>query len=239
MLKRALRDYAGAQAFHPTWGGIFVNPFFIARRGLAREMAAMAPELKGNLLDVGCGSKPYARLFTVDSYVGLDIDTPATRALGKADFFYDGGRFPFKDHAFDAVLCNEVLEHVFDARAFLAEIVRVMRPGALLLLTVPFVWDEHEQPRDFARYSSFGLRWLLEQEGLVLTQQRKLAADASVVFQLANAYLYKALPRSAALRYLVCALVMAPISALGLLLGKLLPANADLYLDQVVLARKP
>jgi hypothetical protein len=101
------------------------------------------------------------------------------------------------------------------------------------------VWDEHEQPWDYARYSSFGLKSLLKRNGFIVVEQRKTNADARVLFQLINAYLYKILHTpSANVNLVVCAVVMAPFTLLGILLGKLLPANPDLYLDQVVLARR-
>jgi hypothetical protein len=71
-----------------------------------------------------------------------------------------------------------------------------------------------------------------------LVAQRKIGTDVSVLFQLANAYLYKLLPASRFVHRVVCAGVMAPISLTGVALGALLPANADLYLDQAVLAPK-
>jgi SAM-dependent methyltransferase len=237
-VKRALREFARVQAFVPTWAGILVNPSFIARRGLARAMAELAPALGGRVLDVGCGTKPNANFFSVDEYIGLDVASDASRSLGMADVLYDGSALPFEAGSFDGIVCNQVLEHVFEPDRFLSELHRVLRPHAPMLLTVPFVWDEHEQPLDYARYSSFGLKALLERHGFVLQEQRKIGADVSVLFQLANAYLYKILPARSAVRYAACALLMAPISAAGIVLGKLLPGNADLYLDQVVLARK-
>ena len=237
-MRRALADYVRRQSFRPTWGGVFFNPFFIARRGLARAMAELAPALTGRLLDVGCGSKPYAGLLSVDQYVGLEIDSERARALGAADVHYRGGEFPLDSGSFDSILCNQVLEHVFDPDAFVAEMHRVLKPQGLLLLTVPFVWDEHEQPFDYARYSSFGLKALLERHGFAVIEQRKIGTNVSVLFQLANAYLYKVLPASRAVQLVACALVMAPLSLMGMALGRLLPANADLYLDQAVLARK-
>lgn len=199
----------------------------------------MAPHMKGRLLDVGCGRKPYRDMFAVDEYVGLEIDTPQNRADKRADYFYDGVLFPFTDHGFDGVVCNQVLEHVFTPNQFLGEIRRVLKPGGVLLLTVPFVWDEHEQPRDYARYSSFGLKSLLEKNGFEVVSQRKISADVRVLFQLINAYLYKTLwTRWPVVNLLICATVMAPFNILGMLLYKLLPANPDLYLDQAVLARK-
>lgn len=234
-----LRTRWHKEQFDPGWLGLFVNPFFIARRNLMRAMRDVAPRLGGALLDVGCGTQPYRALFRADRYVGLDIANAATRARGVADLFYDGGAFPVADGEFDSVLCNQVLEHVFNPDPFVAEIARALRPGGHLLLTVPFVWDEHEQPFDYARYSSFGLAALLKRNGFEIIEQRKLTADSSLFFQLLNAYLYKLvarLPRIACLAVEI--LLMAPLSLLGLVFGALLPRSPDLYLDQLVLARR-
>lgn len=227
------------QMFFPGWIGVFVNPFYLARAGLRDAIAAMAPKLTGRLLDVGCGTKPYRSLFAVDAYIGLDIDSAASRQRGIADQLYDGKAFPFADGSFDSILCNQVLEHVFSPDIFLGEIARVLKPNGKLLLTVPFVWDEHEQPYDYARYSSFGLSALLERQGLKLVQHKKLGADASILFQLANAYLFKVtqgVPRPISL--LMTVTVMAFINIAGLLARRLLPNNPDLFLDQAVLAEK-
>jgi SAM-dependent methyltransferase len=228
------------QFFNPGPLGWLVNPFYFARRGLRREVGALAGALTGEVLDVGCGRKPYRELVPAARYVGLDVDSPVTRALGTADLFYDGGKFPLADAAFDGVLCSEVLEHVFTPEVFLGEIHRVLRPGGHLLLTVPFVWDEHEQPYDFARYSSFGLRALLERTGFEIIEHRKSVADSRVLFQLANDYLYKiTLTRSRALNFFAQLGLMAPVSLAGILAGRVLPNNPDFYLDNIVLARKP
>ena len=227
------------QNFYPDLLGIFVNPFYIARAGLCNAMTELAPRLSGKLLDVGCGSKPYQSLFAVDTYIGLDIDSESTRKRGIADKLYIGGQFPFPNSEFDSLLCNQVLEHVFNPEEFLGEINRVLKPGGKFLLTVPFVWDEHEQPYDYARYSSFGLRALLEKEGLQILQHKKLGGDASIIFQLTNAYLYKItqhLPKP--IKLLFTATVIAFFNLLGILAAKVLPDNPDLFLDHVVLAEK-
>lgn len=228
------------QVFFPGWIGVFVNPFYFARSGLHKAMVECAPKLTGRLLDVGCGSKPYRSLFAVDAYIGLDIDNDLSRQRGMADYFYDGNAFPFVDGTFDSALCNQVLEHVFNPNEFLGEIARILKPGGKLLLTVPFVWDEHEQPYDFARYSSFGLRTLLERQGFRVIFHEKLGADPSVMFQLANAYLFKitqGFPKFVNL--LITVTVMAFFNLLGLLARRLLPGNPDLYLDQIILVEKP
>jgi SAM-dependent methyltransferase len=135
------------------------------------------------------------------------------------------------------VLCNQVLEHVFNPDFFLREIGRVLKPGGKLLLTVPFLWDEHEQPYDYARYSSFGLAALLRRNGFCVIQQDKLGTDAAIVFQVANAYFFKVTshwPRP--LRLPLTIPVFAINNLLGLIAAGLLPRNADLYLDNMVIA---
>jgi SAM-dependent methyltransferase len=189
----SLRQWVREAQFRPGPGGLLLNPFHLARRSLWRAMERSAPALKGSLLDVGCGTRPYRSLFRVDRYVGLEIDTPMARQRGIADAFYEGTHFPFADGEFGSVLCNQVLEHVFNPDVFLGEIRRVLQPGGRMLLTVPFVWDEHEQPYDYARYSSFGLKALLERNGFVVEEHRKLLDDFGLVLQLVNAYLYKVL----------------------------------------------
>lgn len=235
----ALKRRIIADAHRPGWVGAVFNPFYLARRALWRAIEDEAHRLSGNLLDVGCGSKPYRTLFHVDRYVGLDIDTPRTREQGAADHFYDGRSFPFADANFDAVLCNQVLEHVFEPDAFIAEIRRVLRPGGRVLLTVPFVWDEHEQPYDFARYTSFGLTALFERNGFRIVGHRRLLADATLFCQLFNAYVFKvSRSRSTLINAIITLLVTAPVTIAGLSVVRLLPDNDDLYLDQLVIAER-
>lgn len=234
-----LRCYYRQQMFFPSLLALFFNPFYFARKNLASAISELSTHIHGHLLDVGCGTKPYRSLFEVESYRGLDIDSSITRERGIADDLYDGTLFPYQNETFDSALCNQVLEHVFNPDRFLTEIYRVLKPGGKLLLTVPFVWDEHEQPFDYARYSSFGLKALLEKNGFKIISHQKLAADATILFQLTNAYLFKLSQRWPRLvKQLFTATVMATVNILGLVAGKLLPRNPDLFLDHVVLAEK-
>jgi len=234
-----LRAWWRGQQYEPTAAGLLVNPFYFARRGLREGLGEFLPALAGEVLDVGCGRKPYRHLTSATRYVGVDIDTPATRALAAADHYYDGRTLPFPDASFDAVLCSQVLEHVFTPAEFLREINRVLRPGGVLLLATPFVWDEHEQPQDFGRYSSFGLPDLVRQAGFVPESSRKTCADFRAVTQLASGYLYKVTrSRRTLVNVFVQLALIAPTNVAGGLLAWLLPANPDLYLDNIILARK-
>lgn len=227
------------QQFTPNGWGLLVNPYYFARRGLYLGLAEFFPSLHGRVLDVGCGRKPYRHLVPVGEYVGLELDTLELRDLGAADLYYSGGSFPVPDASFDAVICSQVLEHIFTPMDFLEEIRRVLRPGGSLLLTTPFAWDEHSQPDDFGRYSSFGLVHLLRNSGFEMISQRKTCADGRTLVQLGTGYLYKILrSRHRSLNLLVQLLVLAPLNIAGGVLAWLLPANPDLYLDNVVLVRK-
>ena len=62
-----------------------------------------------------------------------------------------------RDGAFDAVLFTQVLEHVPEPARVLAELHRILRPGGTLYLTAPLVWELHELPHDYYRYTSEGL----------------------------------------------------------------------------------
>ena len=238
MLAR-LKTYYFRQMMHPGVLGILTNPFYFARRGLVLGIREFASQVHGRVLDVGCGNRPYEQLFDASEYVGLELDTPENRLTKTADVYYSGTVFPFEPNSFDSVVCNQVFEHIFEPEAFLREIGRVLKNQGRLLLTVPFVWDEHEQPRDFGRYSSFGLRALLSRNGFEVLELRKTVDDIRVIFQMLNAYIFKkTCVRNPYLSLLLTLILIAPFNLAGTVLSWLTPRNEDLYLDNVVLARK-
>ena len=65
-------------------------------------------------------------------------------------------QIPVGDDQFDAVVCNQVLEHVRDPVAVLREIRRVLRPSGRLIYSAPLFYEEHQQPYDFYRYTQYG-----------------------------------------------------------------------------------
>ena len=236
---RTLKQIYIKEQFNPKILGLFINPFYFARKGLYQNVSKLITNLNGKLLDVGCGTKPYENICNVDEYIGLEIDDEGNRQHNYADVFYDGKTIPFEDKSFDSILSNQVFEHVFNPNQFLKEINRVTKVGGKFLITVPFVWDEHEQPYDYARYSSFGLKHILAENGFEIIEHRKSNNGIEVIFQLINDYLYKVImTENIYFNLLIIILLMAPINMTGLILSKLLPRNNDLYLDNIVLAKK-
>jgi SAM-dependent methyltransferase len=152
---------------------------------------------------------------------------------------YDGHTFPFPNETYDGIISNEVLEHVFNPDEFLSEILRCLKKNGKLLLTVPFVWDEHEQPGDFARYTSFGIKYLLEKHGFKIIYFHKTANDITVIFQLINDYIYKScIGKNRRFNRIFINSLSSVFNILGLILSLILPKNNDLYLDNVILAQK-
>ena len=239
MLNKLKHIYIQEQ-FNPKFIGLFINPFYLARKGLYKNVASLIFNLHGKLLDIGCGSKPYENLCkNVSEYVGLEIDDAGNRNHDQADIFYDGKHIPCDDKTFDSILSNQVLEHVFNPEEFLKEVNRVTKMSGKVLMTVPFVWDEHEQPYDYARYSSFGLKHILSKNGFEIIEHRKSNNGLELIFQLVNAYIYKiTLTKFVYLNLFTTLILAAPINIVGLVLSKLLPKNDDLYLDNIVLAEK-
>jgi len=101
------------------------------------------------VLDIGCGSSRIIQ--DLPKAVGMDILLPKLRFLrDRHSRLVQGSIFalPFPTHAFDAVICSEVIEHVPDHPAVFEEMARVLRPGGTLILGTP----------DYGRW----LWWLLE-----------------------------------------------------------------------------
>lgn len=230
--------------FIPRWYDIFYNQFYLIRRGLYRGILRNRHYLKGRLLDFGCGNKPYASIIDVSEYIGLDYDTEVSRRniLKTVDVFYDGKTIPFPDHHFDAVFSSEVLEHVFNPDEILPEIRRVMKPGAHLLLTCPFYWPEHEQPYDYARYTSFGLKHLMEKNGFEVVHYEKTGSFFETILQGFITYLFFFIPhRPRVLEVLFFSIFITPFLVLGLLFSAILPKRikrSDYYLNNIIVVRR-
>lgn len=134
-----------------------VNSSRVHLRRLLTDFAAQLPP-GSRVLDAGAGNAPYRPLFKQHRYETADRHRSST-------YVCDLHAVPIEDAAFDAVVSTQTLEHTQDPLQVLRELHRVMKPGAPILLSAPFVYQEHLQPNDFYRFTSFGFRHLFEAAG--------------------------------------------------------------------------
>ncbi len=145
------------------------------RRVLSGLLDRLSPE--GPVLDVGCGPGGNGPLLAPWAPV-CGVDRSAAAAKSSLTHGYataviaDGGRLPFGGGAFRLVTCLDVLEHLPDARGAAGELVRVCRPGGLVVVTVPafqWLWSAHDAALGHVRrYSRDEVGRLLTEAGLRL-----------------------------------------------------------------------
>ena len=119
------------------------------------------------ILDAGAGEARHRKCFRRGRYIALDA--------GSGDPAWDYSNLDIRGHlesiplrarSVDHILCLVVLEHTRDPRCVLAEFSRVLKPGGTLVMIVPFLWEEHQPPHDYFRFTRHGIRLLLTRAGL-------------------------------------------------------------------------
>jgi SAM-dependent methyltransferase len=223
---------------------ILQNPLFLCERALDKEIlkqiASAQISINDNWLDVGCGIRPYEEFFPEGTYTGVDVESSGRSLdLKTPDIFFDGNRLPFPDASFDGVIATQVMEHVRNPDILLSEISRVLKPGGTFLLTMPFVWEEHEAPYDFSRRTSFGIKALLEDHGLNVNGIIKLNGIFETLGLITNSYIvHNLVPPIRGAGRLIVLLLCFPIQVIAFILQCLLPDKKHFYLNLVVRARK-
>lgn len=141
------------------------------------EAALAALPAGSRLLDAGAGQQQYRPRCAHLRYVSQDFaqyNGDGADASGlhsqwdasRADIICDITAIPEPDASFDAILCTEVLEHVPDPLAALAELTRLLRPGGSLILTAPFCSLTHMAPFHYTTgFSRYFYRCHLERLG--------------------------------------------------------------------------
>ncbi len=130
----------------------------------------------GVLVDIGCGIKPYAELTKdlVTKHIG--IDHPETRHSAEhIDILASCYDTTLPNESADTVLCTFVLEHLERPQDAIQEMHRILKPGGHLILGAPLFWHLHEEPRDFYRYTKYGLTYLFVTAGFEVLDVQPLA----------------------------------------------------------------
>ncbi|MDX2098475.1 MAG: class I SAM-dependent methyltransferase [Leptolyngbyaceae cyanobacterium bins.59] len=125
-------------------------------------------------LDIGCGRQPFRKILEERGYhyVSLDaqqnpeqsvdlvceIDRPIPETL-------------FNGDKFQLLLCTEVMEHVADWETAFTNFVKMMAPGAKLLITCPHFYPLHEEPHDFWRPTPYAFQYFADRFNLKILYQ--------------------------------------------------------------------
>lgn len=135
----------------------YFSPDKIIKDFLWDDLVEAEKYVKGSLIDIGCGKKPYKGIFEAKVSKHYGIDKFSAEADIKADFL----KASLPKNSYDTALCTQVLEHTSDPILFLKKINTVLKRGGVLVLTVPFTGSLHEIPNDFYRYTKYSLKYML------------------------------------------------------------------------------
>lgn len=224
--------------------GILFNPIWISEDKLRTQIKAAIGSINvsssDRWLDVGCGLRPYEASFSAGSYVGVDIEASGRDSdFKRPDHYYDGRNLPFPEDSFEGVISTQVLEHVPDPHVFLAEIHRVIKSEGRLIISLPFVWQEHEEPFDFFRFTQFGIADLLKQAGFEVDSIVKDTGAIETLAVLLNNYIIQNLvPSIRGFARLVALTICFPVQIIAIVLQRVLPDQGQLYLNLVIRAKK-
>jgi SAM-dependent methyltransferase len=138
---------------------------------------------RGRLADLGCGNAPLFEVYKDLVDESICVDWPASpHQLRHVDVFADLRLpLPLRDSTFDTVLLFDVLEHVPNPQNLTAEAARILRPGGILLIGVPFLYPIHEEPNDFNRYTGYQLRRLAAISGLTILEMEEVGGSPEVL----------------------------------------------------------
>lgn len=133
----------------------------------------------GPRLDIGGGDGRHrtlladggGRVVEVDSFTGAH-----------ADLIGDAHRLPIRSGVAGLAAMVEVLEHLTDPPAAVAECFRVLRPGGMLVVTAPQYWHVHKHPGDYYRFTDDGLRLLCRRAGFEVLECRSRGGPALILF---------------------------------------------------------
>lgn len=157
-------------------------------RDLLPAIDRFAKLSKGVMLDIGCGDKPYEKIFlpNVNSYIGIDLP----RLASKADMYSDALHLPFKDKSIDSCLSIWVLDDLAEPKSFFAEVARVLKPNGLWMMVECQNFPIHNPPWDYYRFTKYGLAYLAENAGFKVEEIKPMGGFwAAIGVLLVTSYL--------------------------------------------------
>jgi ubiquinone/menaquinone biosynthesis C-methylase UbiE len=148
--------------------------------------------ISGKLIDIGCGTKPYKNTLApfVSEHIGVDhLETFHDKQ--NIDLFGTAYDIPVEDESFDSAISTAVLEHLEEPEKAIQECYRILKSGGYAIYSIPFLWHLHEEPRDFYRYSKYGIEYLFEKVGFKIIEIKPLSGFWVTFGQLFVYYIYR------------------------------------------------
>lgn len=191
--------------------------------------------MKGKLLDVGCGKKPYSSIIagSVDEYIGMDLESNKSNA----DIVGSCTNIPLDDNSVDTILCTQVLGDVIDPQKAMSEMYRVIKKDGYIVLTEDQTWPLHDIPYDFYRYTYYGLKKLAENQGFNVEYIQKRGGFSLMVCQRISSYIYYTTKELRKLRLIIVLPFSVLLQLLGLIFDSVLPDGGD-TLGYIMVAKK-
>ena len=176
---------------------LYISPLFLQRFLLSRKLIELIRQYRfsGQVLDVGCGSKPYRQLFKYSSkYLGIDFPNYSLNkdsSFSPPDYFFTSEysqnyRLPFAANQFAHTVSFQVLEHHPQPQKLLSEMARITKKGGYILLTFPFIGGLHEEPHDYQRLTHYQIQRWAKDNHLKVTAVHRLGSLAGVISVLLN-----------------------------------------------------
>jgi len=140
---------------------------WLSRRRIIEALERARPHARGRLLDVGCGTQPFAPVLAGSIEQSIGVDLPGSRDLGahRPAAYAKAEALPFRDGSFDTLLALSLITYLPDPRAFMKEGWRVLRPGGFALLELTQMAPLHPWLPDYFRFTKTGSTLLLEEAG--------------------------------------------------------------------------
>jgi SAM-dependent methyltransferase len=159
--KKIEKDLSKSSQWH------YFSPVFYAQYKAVLPMIARF--VKGKTIDLGCGTMPFENLLVSKATVYHTLDLwPHSEKVTYIGDIQDMSMIA--SASYDSAICFEVLEHVSTPSLAINEIYRILRPGGILIISVPHLSRLHDEPYDYFRFTKYGLRCLLENEGFEVSE---------------------------------------------------------------------
>jgi len=181
-----------------------------ARRAFLNIEVSKCVALQGFVLDIGGKGQPSYRevLQNTDRTTWVVMDISPSKEVSVLG---DLTSMPLKEETFNAVICFNVLEHVYYYHSALGEIRRVLKRNGILYGYVPFICNVHPAPSDYWRFTADCLNRCLNDAGFSVDSIIPHCGVFISCFDLVSFVTNKIPP----VRFLLAALLLLADSLLG------------------------